>query len=87
MWGHILGVNECQKKSQAISTKAESTCFTKVYGTFSSNHVYTLGFLRIMRSKCRIGLKLFLRLANALCEATAKFEIFPNWFGTFFGLM
>jgi hypothetical protein len=25
--------------------------------------------------------------ANALCEATAKFEIFPNWFGSFSGLI
>jgi hypothetical protein len=75
------------KKISSHFDKGESTCFTKVYGTFSSNHVYTLGFLGIIRSKCRIGLKLFLRLANALCEATAKFEIFPNWFGTFSGLI
>ena len=37
--------------------------------------------------QCRIGLKLFLRLADTLCEGTTKFEIFLNWFSTFFGLI
>jgi hypothetical protein len=57
------------------------------YLDLSSNHAYTPGFLGFMGSKYRIGLKLFLRLPNAFCEATTKFEIFQNLFGTFFSLI
>jgi hypothetical protein len=54
--------------------------------SLSSNRAYTPGFLGFMGSKYRIGLKLFLKLPNAFCEATTKFEIFWNSFGTFFSL-
>ena len=74
------------KKFQAISTEAEHTCFTEVHEPFYRNmtiHKGYQGFCGSYVFRCRIGLKLFLRLAHATGEETTKFGIFLRWFGTF----
>ena len=56
----------------------------------SSNHDYThrlSRFLWFIRIPCRIGLKLFLRLAHATGEGNTKFGMFRRWFVTFCGLI
>jgi hypothetical protein len=75
------------KKISSHFDKGEVHVLHKGIWNISSNYVYTPGFLGILRSKCRIDLKLFLRHAIALCEATARFEIFLNWFDTFSSLI
>jgi hypothetical protein len=45
------------------------------------------GFCGSYAFHCHIGLKLFLRLVRVTGEGSTKFEIFQEWFGTFFGLI
>ena len=86
MGGLNLDVHACQKKFQAISTKAEYTFFTEVHEPFHRSmtvHISYQGFCGSYTFRCRIGLKLFLRLAHATCEGTTKFGIFRRRFATF----
>ena len=85
MWGHNLGVHACQKNFKPFRHRRSiqlhrSTC------ALSSNHDYTHRLSRFCGSQafqCCIGLKLFLRLARAMCEGNTKFGIFQRWFATF----
>jgi hypothetical protein len=52
-----------------------------------TKHLGTQGFCGSYVFRCRIGLKLFLKLARAMDEGTTKFGIFLRWFGTFSGLI
>ena len=48
-----------------------------------TKHLGSKGFYGLYAFRCRIGLKLFLRLACAMGKGTTKFGIFLRWFGTF----
>jgi hypothetical protein len=77
--GHNLGVYAYQKKFQANSTKADYTCFTKVYKPSNiamTKHLGSQDFCGSYVFHCHIGLKLFLRLARATGEGSTKFGIF-----------
>ena len=81
MCGVLIWVYMLVKKIQAILKWAEYTCFTEVHLSFHRTmtiHIGYQGFCGSYAFRCRIGLKLFLRLALATCEGNTKFGIFRD---------
>ena len=79
MCGVLIWVYMLAKKFQVISTKAEYTFIVEVHEPFHRTmtmHIGYQGFCGSYTFRCRIGLKLFLWLARAMCEGNKKFGIF-----------
>ena len=89
VWGLNLSIYACQKNFKPYRRRGY-TCFTEVYVPFHRTmtiHIGYQGFCGSYAFRCRIGLKIILRLARAMCEGNTKFGIFQRWFATFSGLI
>jgi hypothetical protein len=68
----------------------EYTYFTEVPEPFHRTMIIQIGsqdLCGLYTFRCRIGLKLFLRLARAMGDGNTEFGIFQRWFATFYGLI
>ena len=79
MWGLNLGVHACQKNFKPFqhrrSIHASQTYMCHFHRTMTI-HIGYQGLFDSYAFLCRIGLKLFLRLACAMGEGTTNFGIF-----------